>query len=377
MSGQSYRPETHGVSSITRTDSTSVPSETMNRILNNAGATTGDFRELFVQTLDGRIVASTNSELVGTVHDNEKFFVLGLNDDPVSLFYHDDLGQLRMYLAGPLFQGSRRLSVLLIDSEVSTIVASSTDYLGLGETGETLLVHRSDEGHAGFLTPTRFAAGETSIRMISKEDLDSPFTQALQKRRNFSPRRSIIVVTPLSRLHAISTRPIGVSWYRCASPRPMRRLSGYVHGCCCGLVYLHSPLLRLHCLSPVPSPVSLGPIDTKDGLLIEDAPNTSRLLKELKQMGVRLSLDDFGRGYSSLSHLKRFPFDALKIDRAFISGITQGNEDSAPCKAITAMANELNLSVVAEGVETEQQWAFLRSHGIDLVQGLLYQQAVG
>ncbi|MEN8803799.1 MAG: EAL domain-containing protein [Thiogranum sp.] len=818
-------------------------SETMNRILNSAGATIGDFRELFIQTLDGRIVASTNPELVGTIHDNEQFFVSGSNDDPVELFHHDDLGQLRMYLAGPLYRDSRRLGVLVIDSDVSTIVTSTTDYLGLGETGETLLVHRSDEGHARFLTPTRFAADDTSVRTISKEDLDSPFTHALQKKEELFTEavdyngHAVVAVTryidqtdwglvvqmrkseayaPVARLRTWLLLLIGVSslalivaslFIARSITRPITRLTEVAGRISSGdrseraLVSTHDEVgmladtfnqmtanliddinerkqaeekfqavlkaapdaiviveqsgkivlanlqaeqlfgydegeligKPLELLMPeryrrghesrrqsmfskprfrpmgedlelcglrkdgseIPLEISLGPIETRDGLLIisairdisdrkqtearlvqqasidsltglpnrllatdrlslalaharrtqqnvavmfldidrfkqvndtlghsvgdqllrevahrlsqcvraddtvarlggdefliilpelgalasaeilaekileslsqpytlsdrelfvsasigitgypedsddpevlmrdadaamyrskeagrntyrfftpemniqllkrmdmeaqlryaitnnelflhfqplvdtrsarlvgaeallrwrnpalglvpadkfiplaeetgfinaigewvlmqachaasmwqdrfpdalpvsvnvsavqfrngdlvetvrralqanklpaallefeiterlliEDATDTKRILKELKQMGVRLSLDDFGRGYSSLNHLKHYPFDALKIDRSFVSRITQGNEESALCKAITAMANELNLSVVAEGVETEQQWTLLRSHGTDLMQG--------
>ncbi|HHJ15763.1 MAG TPA: EAL domain-containing protein [Gammaproteobacteria bacterium] len=110
-------------------------------------------------------------------------------------------------------------------------------------------------------------------------------------------------------------------------------------------------------------------LEITERLLVEDNPNTSRILEDIKHMGVRLSLDDFGKGYSSLSYLKRFPFDVLKIDRAFISGVTTNTEDAALCRAITAMASSLNLLIVAEGVETQEQWHFLDTHGADLVQG--------
>jgi len=116
-------------------------------------------------------------------------------------------------------------------------------------------------------------------------------------------------------------------------------------------------------------PASLLELEITERLLVEDNPNTSRMLEDIKQTGVRLSLDDFGKGYSSLSYLKRFPFDVLKIDRAFISGVTTNSEDAALCRAITAMASSLNLSIVAEGVETKEQWDFLDTHGADFAQG--------
>ncbi len=118
-------------------------------------------------------------------------------------------------------------------------------------------------------------------------------------------------------------------------------------------------------------------LEITERVLLEDVANTARVLRDLKRMGVRLALDDFGKGYSSLSYLKRFPFDTLKIDRSFVSGVTVNSGDAALCKAITAMANSLNLSVIGEGVETAEQWEFLRSHGADVVQGYYISKPVG
>ncbi len=116
-------------------------------------------------------------------------------------------------------------------------------------------------------------------------------------------------------------------------------------------------------------PASLLELEITEHVLVRDNPGTSRILDDLKSLGVRLSLDDFGKGYSSLSYLKRYPFDVLKIDRTFVSGVPANPEDTALCKAITAMAGSLNLEVIAEGVETEEQWNYLSREGVDLVQG--------
>lgn len=94
-------------------------------------------------------------------------------------------------------------------------------------------------------------------------------------------------------------------------------------------------------------------------------------LKRLKELGVSLVLDDFGTGYSSLSYLKRFPFDKLKIDRSFIKNLTEGLKEKGIVKAIIAMANNLNLKVVAEGAETDENVAFLKETECDEIQGFL------
>lgn len=115
-------------------------------------------------------------------------------------------------------------------------------------------------------------------------------------------------------------------------------------------------------------------LEITESLLMRDIEATIEALHRLKDFGVSLSIDDFGMGYSSLSYLKRFPIDVLKIDRSFVQDLHGDADDAAICAAILAMAHSLNLKVVAEGVEFEEQLDFLRRHNCDQVQGYLFSK---
>jgi EAL domain-containing protein (putative c-di-GMP-specific phosphodiesterase class I) len=105
--------------------------------------------------------------------------------------------------------------------------------------------------------------------------------------------------------------------------------------------------------------------------LMDDVESTIGMLKQLKQMGVRLSIDDFGTGYSSLSYLNRLPIDVLKIDKVFLRGVDADTENRAIARTIIALAKSLRLAVVAEGVETAPQYAFVQEMLCDRAQGYL------
>ena len=121
---------------------------------------------------------------------------------------------------------------------------------------------------------------------------------------------------------------------------------------------------------------SLLELELTETLLMHDPEGAIRTLRNLERYGVRLAVDDFGTGYSSLAYLKRFPIDALKIDRAFIAETLANPEDAAITLAIINLGHSLGLQVVAEGVETEEQLAFLRAHGCDQMQGFFFSPPV-
>jgi diguanylate cyclase (GGDEF)-like protein/PAS domain S-box-containing protein len=113
-------------------------------------------------------------------------------------------------------------------------------------------------------------------------------------------------------------------------------------------------------------------MEITEGIVMQDPAGTIATIDELKENGVRIAMDDFGTGYSSLAHLKRFPIDSIKIDRSFVADVPEDPGNVAITQAIIAMARTLQLTVIAEGVETAAQFNFLRSRGCDEVQGYYF-----
>lgn len=137
----------------------------------------------------------------------------------------------------------------------------------------------------------------------------------------------------------------------------------FMHGDLVGLV--HSILLETG-LSP-----GRLELEITEGVLIEDFDRGLALLRRLKALGVRISMDDFGSGYSSLSYLQAFPFDKIKIDRAFVVNLGRNPQSAAIVRAVIDLGHGLQMSIVAEGVETQEQLGFLAKEGCDAVQGYL------
>jgi EAL domain-containing protein (putative c-di-GMP-specific phosphodiesterase class I) len=112
-------------------------------------------------------------------------------------------------------------------------------------------------------------------------------------------------------------------------------------------------------------------LEITEGVLIEDFDRGLALLRRLKALGVRVSMDDFGSGYSSLSYLQAFPFDKIKVDRAFVVNLGRNLQSAAIVRAVIELGHGLEMSIVAEGVEIPEQLSFLADEGCDAVQGYL------
>jgi EAL domain-containing protein (putative c-di-GMP-specific phosphodiesterase class I) len=122
-------------------------------------------------------------------------------------------------------------------------------------------------------------------------------------------------------------------------------------------------------------PESLA-LEMTESSIMGNTEQTLTILHQLKAMNVRLEIDDFGTGYSSLSRLQRLPFDSLKIDRSFINDLSLGNGSQDIVTAIMQLAHSLKLEVIAEGVESEEQFCRLRQLACDYIQGFLFSKPV-
>jgi EAL domain-containing protein (putative c-di-GMP-specific phosphodiesterase class I) len=116
-------------------------------------------------------------------------------------------------------------------------------------------------------------------------------------------------------------------------------------------------------------PPALLQLEVTESMVMRNVSRTIRVLDAIQSRGIRLAIDDFGTGYSSMSLMKQFPIDTIKIDRSFVHDLARDSEDQAIAQAIISMGKALGMTVIAEGVETAEQEAFLRNHGCDEMQG--------
>lgn len=110
--------------------------------------------------------------------------------------------------------------------------------------------------------------------------------------------------------------------------------------------------------------------------LMENLNESTKVLREIKDMNIKIALDDFGTGYSSLTYLKKLPIDVVKLDREFIRNISQISEDQIVAKNVIKLTHELNFEIVAEGIETEEHFEFLKLHNCEYGQGYLFSKPI-
>ncbi len=117
-------------------------------------------------------------------------------------------------------------------------------------------------------------------------------------------------------------------------------------------------------------------LEIAESILMRDPASAAEVLAAIHALGVRIAIDNFGTSYTSLTYLKRFSLDALKIDRTLISGLTNNSDNAVIVEAAISLAHKLGLEVTAEGVETDRQLEFLRTHTCDLMQGDYFSQSL-
>ena len=127
-------------------------------------------------------------------------------------------------------------------------------------------------------------------------------------------------------------------------------------------------------LSKSGMPPELLELEITESMVMQNVDQAMRLLREIKRMGIYLAIDDFGTGHSSMSLIKQFPIDAIKVDQSFVRDLLTDADDRAITEAIIALGKALKLRIVAEGVETQEQDAFLRERGCDEIQGFLFSE---
>lgn len=119
-------------------------------------------------------------------------------------------------------------------------------------------------------------------------------------------------------------------------------------------------------------PAEFLELELTEGILMKDTDGAIDILHALAGMGIATAIDDFGTGFSSFSYLRDLPVNKIKIDRSFVSRVTTNEKDAAACKGVITLAREMDLKVIAEGVETEEQVRFLSDNGCEAFQGYFF-----
>lgn len=159
--------------------SNSADQDKMNTILLDARSSVSSFQDICVITLDGNVAASTDEARINAAYPDNEVFLRGQTENSADTFFLSDDGGLSVYLSGPLYLEDELLGVVVIESSADNIIAAITDYTGLGESGETVLATRNEDGDAVFLTPTRFEEEAALSLTVAEEEGDIPIIQAL------------------------------------------------------------------------------------------------------------------------------------------------------------------------------------------------------
>ncbi len=117
-------------------------------------------------------------------------------------------------------------------------------------------------------------------------------------------------------------------------------------------------------------------LELTESIIMDEAPETRAVMEELRRLGVHTAIDDFGTGYASLNYLRKFPTDTLKIDRSFVKGLPNDHDSEVIVSSVMKMAGTLGLDIIAEGVETREQLAYVQEKGVSAVQGFIFSKPV-
>jgi diguanylate cyclase (GGDEF)-like protein/PAS domain S-box-containing protein len=301
--------------------------------------------------------------------------------------------------APPFFVGGREL--LVGTSLGITIYPVDADNLeGLTKNADSAMYHAKAKGRNNF----QFYAAELTTRAHSRFNMETGLRRALERREfelHYQPTYEMrtgmmtgveallrwknpdLGAMPPADFMALAEEsglimPIGEWVLRTGCEQLLRWQEQGRHGINLA-INLSSMQVRHNRLKQTVSTVlaetGLDPgrilFEVTESLIMDGGSEVAEILTGLKQIGVSITLDDFGTGYSSLSYLKRLPIDALKIDRSFLRDLPGDQDAAAIVRAIVAMAHGMRMKVIAEGVETDEQEAFLRDEGCDEAQGFL------